>query len=168
MHLGVISIAVSHAAATAYSSTHRVTFAVGESHVVEDYEITFLGAGWESQPHRKSMQATFHVQRGADDLGDMSPRLNHYPSMQQPIGTPQVHSGLDEDLYLNLVNVGQNNESASLEILVRPLVWWLWFGGGLMALGTLIAIWPVRWTRRAADVVSTDGPAAKQSGRASS
>jgi cytochrome c biogenesis factor len=34
------------------------------------------------------------------------------------------------------------NGGASLKVLVNPVVDLLWFGGLLIALGTLIAIWP--------------------------
>jgi cytochrome c-type biogenesis protein CcmF len=33
---------------------------------------------------------------------------------------------------------------ATLKVLVRPLVVWIWLGGAVIALGTLVAIWPVR------------------------
>ena len=70
--------------------------------------------------------------------------------MNQPIGTPQVWSGLDEDLYLNLVRVDEASGTATIEALVKPLVWWLWAGGGVMAFGTLLAAWPARRRKDAA------------------
>ena len=91
---------------------------------------------------------SFVVTEDGNNRGAVEPRLNHYTSMNQPIGTPMVLSGLDEDLYLSLINVDDEKGSASLEVLIKPLVWWLWFGGGLMLLGTGVAAWPNR--RRAA------------------
>ncbi|MFQ5811926.1 MAG: hypothetical protein ACE5I2_01855 [Anaerolineae bacterium] len=32
--------------------------------------------------------------------------------------------------------------SATFQILINPLVVWLWIGGGLLLLGTTVAIWP--------------------------
>ena len=84
------------------------------------------------------------------DLGVVAPRLNHYKTMDQPIGTPTVHSDLGEDLYLSLVNVDQQASQASFDVKIMPLVWWLWFGGGVMLLGTLIAVWPSRRSDAAA------------------
>jgi cytochrome c-type biogenesis protein CcmF len=56
-----------------------------------------------------------------------------------------------EDLYLILAGVddlrgvvdGTNPRPlATFRILVNPLVAWIWFGGIIMALGGLIAMWP--------------------------
>jgi hypothetical protein len=115
-----------------------------EAATVDGYTLTYLGSEWQEQPHRRSMVARFQVQSDGEELGVVEPRLNHYKSMGTPIGTPEVRTGLDEDLYLSLVNVDPVAGTASLEVLVQPLVWWLWFGGALMALGTVVAGWPSR------------------------
>ena len=36
---------------------------------------------------------------------------------------------------------------AAIGVFVKPLILWLWIGGGLMALGTLLAAWPGRRRR---------------------
>jgi len=150
VHAGILCIAVAHAIATAYSTEHRTTFSEGAPTAVGDYTLTYQGSEWVEEPHRRSMVAHFDIQRGDRELGAATPRLNHYPTMGQPIGTPAVLSGLGEDLYLNLVNVEESSGTASLEVLVRPLVWWLWFGGGLIALGISVSLIPGR-KRAAAD-----------------
>ena len=70
--------------------------------------------------------------------------------MNQSIGTPTVMSGLDEDLYLSLVQVDPEGQMASLSVVVEPLVIWLWAGGGVMLLGSIIAGWPTRRRREEA------------------
>ena len=150
VHLGVIFIAVAHPVATAYGEKEHLTFPVDQPREVLGYELTFLGSEWQEQPHRKSMVATFEVSEGSTFLGEMAPRLNHYKSMRQPIGTPVVKSGLDQDLYLSLVQVDEAAGTASLEVRVLPLVWWLWAGGILMLLGTIVAAWPSRRSSAAA------------------
>ena len=144
VHIGVLVIAVAHVTATAYQQKHAVTFTQGQAATVDGYTLTYLGSEWQEQPHRRSMVARFQVQSDGEELGVVEPRLNHYKSMGTPIGTPEVRTGLDEDLYLSLVNVDPAAGTASLEVLVQPLVWWLWFGGALMALGTVVAGWPSR------------------------
>ncbi len=144
VHIGVIFIALSHTMATAYGEKEHLTFPEDQPREVLGYELTFTGAEWEEQPHRKSMVASFDVSRDGKSLGVMAPRLNHYKSMAQPLGTPTVHSGLDEDLYLSLVQVDEQAGTASLEVRRLPLVWWLWAGGLVMLFGTIVAAWPSR------------------------
>jgi cytochrome c biogenesis factor len=33
-------------------------------------------------------------------------------------------------------------EEAVYRVTIIPLVWWLWFGGGILAVGGLITMWP--------------------------
>ena len=57
-----------------------------------------------------------------------------------------VHrSSLSEDLYLILSGFSEIQQNrATLKVLVRPLVVWIWIGGAVVALGTMVAIWPFR------------------------
>jgi cytochrome c-type biogenesis protein CcmF len=57
-----------------------------------------------------------------------------------------VHrSTLGEDLYLILSGFSDvNKNQATLKVLVRPLVVWMWIGGFVIALGTLLCIVPMR------------------------
>ena len=43
---------------------------------------------------------------------------------------------------------------ATIRVFVKPLILWLWIGGGLMAVGTLLAAFPGRRRRRPTDPVS--------------
>jgi cytochrome c biogenesis factor len=29
-----------------------------------------------------------------------------------------------------------------IKVIIEPLIFWLWFGGGIMGLGTLVSAWP--------------------------
>jgi cytochrome c-type biogenesis protein CcmF len=40
---------------------------------------------------------------------------------------------------------------AIIGVIVEPLVSWLWIGGGLMAIGTILAVWPGDRRRRPTD-----------------
>jgi cytochrome c-type biogenesis protein CcmF len=96
------------------------------------------------EAHRWSRVARFQIEKDGDDIGIAEPRLNHYKKMNQAIGTPTVISRLDEDLYLSLVQVDPDADMASLSIVVEPLVWWLWSGGGVMLFGCIVSGWPTR------------------------
>ncbi len=163
VHIGVIIIAVAHAAAISGSTKTSITLQQGQSAQVEGYDITYIGSEMQDQPHRMSLVARFAVREGDRDLGVVEPRLNHYKKMNQPIGTPEVRSGPVEDLYFSLVNAGMGGDAASVEVMVKPMVWWLWVGGAVMMLGTVIAAWPAG--RRAA--LAAREPAPADAGRGS-
>ena len=47
-----------------------------------------------------------------------------------------------------------DGDPALIGVIVQPLVGWLWVGGGIMALGTLLAAVPGRRRRRPVEPVS--------------
>jgi cytochrome c-type biogenesis protein CcmF len=144
VHLGVVFIAVAIAASSVYRSDTEMTIREGKAKTFLSYEIKYIGTERVDEPHRWSRVAHFEISRDGVVIGEAAPRLNHYKKMNQAIGTPTVISRLDEDLYLSLVQVDPKAKMASLSVVVEPLVWWLWFGGGVMLLGSIIAGWPAR------------------------
>ena len=84
----------------------------------------------------------FH--NGSED-GILRPALKFFPSQQSPIGRAVHQSSVSEDIYLILSGFSEiERNQATLKALVRPLVIWMWIGGFVIALGTLICIWPMR------------------------
>ena len=56
--------------------------------------------------------------------------------------------------FLKLPDNGALDAPADLRIIVQPLVGWLWLGGAVMAIGTILAAVPSRLSRRPTDPVS--------------
>ena len=56
---------------------------------------------------------------------------------------PDVYSTLEGDLYVLLIDwkpVGP--QQATFKVYLNPLINWIWIGGFLFILGTLVATWP--------------------------
>jgi cytochrome c-type biogenesis protein CcmF len=49
--------------------------------------------------------------------------------------------------------------AAKIKVFVKPMIVWIWIGGGLMAVGTVLAMFPGR-RRRPTDPVSAPVPGA--------
>ncbi|MBL8619496.1 MAG: heme lyase CcmF/NrfE family subunit [Deltaproteobacteria bacterium] len=150
VHIGVLIIAVAHASATAWQTKETLTLRQGESGQFAGMEVRYEGSAWQEQPHRRSLVANFALLGPEGLIGTVSPRLNHYKKMGTPIGTPEVRTGLTEDLYFSLVNVDPAVGLASVEVHRKPLVVWLWIGGLVMLAGTVISAWPAGRARAAA------------------
>lgn len=63
---------------------------------------------------------------------------------QEPTTEVAIRRTPGEDLYLVMPAYDLKDQSASLQIVVNPLVNWVWVGFGVMALGTGIALLPER------------------------
>lgn len=77
----------------------------------------------------------------------MTPEDYFPKGYEQPVAEVALRSTLLEDLYLVLGGWTADG-TATFEVLVNPLVSWIWIGGGVLFLGGLIAFWPDKRERR--------------------
>jgi cytochrome c-type biogenesis protein CcmF len=60
----------------------------------------------------------------------------------QPTSEVAIHRSPAEDLYVVLAGYDVQTQSATFEVVVNPLVNWIWLGFGIMAFGAGIALLP--------------------------
>jgi cytochrome c-type biogenesis protein CcmF len=144
VHLGVVLVVIGITASTVFRLEKEVSLRRGESMHLGRYEVRFDDLTAWQEAHRFVVQGTFTVLNSNRQVAEMRPSKRFYPSEQQPIGTVDVRSTPREDLYLILSSFTQDGASATLKVLIRPLVMWIWIGGAVMGLGALVAIWPDR------------------------
>ncbi|MDQ1402221.1 MAG: cytochrome c-type biosis protein CcmF [Actinomycetota bacterium] len=157
VHLGVVVIAVAFAASASYA--HRAEFRLnpGQSAHLAGHTVTYLGTEDVRYPNRLSTKARVRI----DDGRVYTPSLSQYPFATQAIGTPSVRTGGFNDVYLTLVTSPEKRGgSAVIGVVIKPLVLWLWIGGGIMAIGTILSVLPGR-RRRPTDAASAPVPSAR-------
>jgi cytochrome c-type biogenesis protein CcmF len=142
VHVGVVIVAVALAASSSYSERAEMRLTEGESAELEGYTFTYLGADTTATDQKTTRSVDVRVEHGGDDLGVYSPSISTFPNSTQGIGTPSVRTGFLEDVYLTLVSSPNEQGRVTIAIALNPLVVWLWIGGAVMALGTIVAIAP--------------------------
>jgi cytochrome c-type biogenesis protein CcmF len=84
-------------------------------------------------------------------VGSLTTEKRLYVTWQSPVTEVGIRSTFLEDLYVILEQVEdlggafENNASsqrATFEVQVNILVGWIWYGGLILTLGSLIAMWP--------------------------
>ena len=70
---------------------------------------------------------------------------------QEPTTEVAIRRAPGEDLYIVLAGYDVATQSATYAVTINPLVDWIWFGFGVLALGTGIALLPERAFRFATD-----------------
>ncbi len=142
VHFGVVLIAVALAASAAHGASATVRLRVGESATVSGYKFTYLGAKTARSGQKTTVSAGVRVQKGDRDLGVYAPAVSTYPNSTEGIGTPSVRTGLREDVYLTLVSSPNQQGRVTLGIRINSMIVWLWIGGAVMAIGTVLALLP--------------------------
>jgi cytochrome c-type biogenesis protein CcmF len=158
VHTGVVVIAVALAASMGYTKKTEVRLAEGERVELAGHRFTYLGTKEHRTGQKTTISARVEVERGKPkegwhSLGVYAPALSIFPNAPggAAIGTPSVRTGLLRDVYLTLVASPGEDGRITLGVQLSPLVVWLWIGGGIIVVGTAVAVWPARRAHRRAE-----------------
>jgi cytochrome c-type biogenesis protein CcmF len=144
VHLGVVLIMLGIAGSMTYSREREATLGLKQSLNIGDYRVQFEGLQGAQQATHWRVEGAFRVFQNEREQGVLRPALKFFPTQQSPIGRATHLSGLSEDFYLILSGFSElNRNEATIKVLVRPLVIWMWIGGFIIAIGTLICILPM-------------------------
>jgi len=139
VHLGVVLVAVAMAASSSYRSDRTFSMKVGETVNFEGHQLTYVEPGADLNDRRVRTFAQIQIDGGRT----YAPAMTSFRQSGQVVPTPSVRTGLTEDVFLVLDQVpSRADDSIRLRVVIRPLVGWLWVGGGVMALGTALALVP--------------------------
>ena len=146
VHLGMVSIFVG-ITGTAFNTEREATLEPNETVEVGRYTLRYEGVQSGRDANHEWAKASFRIYEGTDYVGDMFPAKNFYLSSQQPTTEVAIRTSLREDLYLAIASV-EPDGTITFKVYVNPLVQWIWIGGLIFGLGTVIAMWPDAENRR--------------------
>ena len=154
VHLAIIFITIGVTGSTAYKSKELVALRPGESAVLGGYRVQYEGYAVETlNPKPVTYQSrirystTLGIYRDSSKVSALVAEKNYHWALDNPWVTEvAIHSNLKEDVYVILASL-QEDGLAGFEIILNPLVSWIWIGGGMLLLGTLLAAWPQRPAR---------------------
>jgi cytochrome c-type biogenesis protein CcmF len=155
VHVGVVVIAVAIAANGHYAHEVEARYQPGQTRTISGHDITYLSTEVVQERNREATKVRVQVDGGQV----YEPALSRYSGFGSLIGTPSVKTGLTEDVYLTVTRLPEEgSDTVTLRVIIQPMALWLWVGGGVMALGTVLAAWPGRRRRRPTDPVSAPIP----------
>ncbi len=151
VHAGIL-IYFAAFAGMAFKVEREATLKPGESVTLRSpfghtYTFTHVGISQYEALNRVVSAAT--VQVAVDGRPDgllTSEKRQHVDSFKRPTFEPStevgIRSGLREDLYLVFAGAVDGTEEAVYRFNINPLVWWVWFGGFVLAFGGIVTMWP--------------------------
>jgi cytochrome c-type biogenesis protein CcmF len=90
-------------------------------------------------------EADVSLYKNGEFLRTLNPQIEFYQRTGQPMTIPSARSTITEDFYVILVNwEPASADAATFRIFLNPLINWVWAGGVIFVIGTLIAAWPDR------------------------
>ena len=146
VHLGVAILALGIIASAAFSQETAASVERGEAVSLGPYDVVFQGLRSSVQPGLNTVVAEVEVLRDGAVVDRLSPaRRIHAGWENQPTADVAVSTTLPhlDDVYVLLSSWDQSGASATIRLLVNPLVVLLWIGGIVYFVGILVIAWPV-------------------------
>lgn len=151
IHLGVVCMALGILGTNMFQQETQGTLAIGESMELGGFQITYNGLGnRRGADDLAIVEADLTLSRDGKVLRSLMPRREIYQNSGQTMTIPAARSTVSEDFYVILAGWENAGQLATFKTYLNPLINWLWFGGLVFVVGTLVAVWPdVEAERRA-------------------
>lgn len=149
IHFSILLIVMGIIGSQAYQTEVQVALATGESVEVGGYTLKYEDFTYrqvQDDGNKVLNQAVLDISRNGRQVATVRPERNLHSNVQGAVSEVALRSNLREDLYVVLASL-EPDGLAAFQVLITPLVIWLWIGGVVLILGTLIATWPPRRKR---------------------
>jgi cytochrome c-type biogenesis protein CcmF len=142
VHLGILLTVIGIVGSSLSQDETTVSLAPGESMSLGAYTLEYVGL--ENVPARthQKVLATLRVYRNGRFVGVLVPEKDFHSNWPEPTTEVAIRTTLLEDLYVILSYWEEGGQLVTFKAVVNPLVAWMWIGGTVLVLGTLVAVWP--------------------------
>ena len=146
IHAGAVLVFVGIIGSSFFRAEQDFVLKQGETAQFKQYTFTYQSFGQRKETNKEVGLARVDLYRNGKKLATMRPEKHFHFKGEQPQTEVDILSQFDEDFYIVLVG-WDDQRTATFKVYVSPLVSWIWFGGFIMALGTLFVMMPNRQRR---------------------
>jgi cytochrome c-type biogenesis protein CcmF len=157
IHVGVTLAFIGITGSSAFKAEAQKTLNKGEAISLNGYTLVYENLVSYPTEHKDVVAATLGVYKNGKRIASLKPEKNFFRSQGNrdiPNSTEVgLRSTFKEDLYAVMASF-ENDGSATFKIFINPLVLWMWIGGMVMVLGTVVVMWPNKRRQVARNVPS--------------
>ena len=144
VHLGIVLIFFGFAG-DGFKQEEQVLLKPGQEVTVGHYTVRHDSIQVTDDGQKQMITAHLTVFQDGAEIGKMYPAKWFFRKREEePTTEVAIRRQIAEDVYVVLPAFDLKDQSASLHVVVNPLVNWIWLGFGVMAIGTGIALLPER------------------------
>ena len=143
VHFGIVLMFIGFTG-TAFNTDKEQEMIVGDRMELGPYVLHLRELRERDNPNYGAQHVVLELYRGEKSLGLLQPERRFYKASRQPTTEVAIRPRLSEDLYVVFSGMAEDNQHAVISVHRNPLVNWVWLGGFVVVLGTLIALVPSR------------------------
>jgi cytochrome c-type biogenesis protein CcmF len=155
VHFGIVLIFVGFSG-QAFNTDVQEEVGIGETMSLNQYTLRVENLRSEDLPNYNTRQAIVGLYENGQKVAVMYPEQRFYFASEQQTTEPSIRSTLKEDLYVVFAGVSRDGSRVILQVYLNPLVMWVWIGGIVLGLGTMIAMLPNKRTAPSRPAKSAD------------
>jgi cytochrome c-type biogenesis protein CcmF len=146
VHIGIVVIAMGIIASSFYEIERTATLDIGQEMEVGEYTLTYDELILKEDMVKVSAIAVMSVHKHGRPVRMMYPQNDFWFSHMDTFAEAAVRTTPAEDLFVSLVwtDFTQEDKSVTIRAMMNPLVVWIWFGGGILLSGGVIAFTATR------------------------
>ena len=160
IHIGVLLMGIGVIGSELFQEQRQIFLTSGQQATLGDYTIQFNGTKWfEAPDDLVIIEADVTVLQNGRVVKTLTPRNEVYQRTGQTMTIADERSTLAEDFYVRMIDwEGITATAATLRLYLNPLINWVWIGGFIFVLGTMIAVWPDPAEERLVAVAEVNRP----------
>jgi cytochrome c-type biogenesis protein CcmF len=144
VHVGVVLIFLGFAG-EGYKQEEQVLLKAGQQVKVGRYTVRNDAIRISDDGRKQMVTSYMTVFEEGQEVGKMYPARWFFRKHEsEPTTEVAIRRSISEDLYVVLAAYTVEDQTGSFQVVVNPLVNWIWLGFGVLALGTGIALLPER------------------------
>jgi len=143
VHFGIVLIFIGIAGA-AFNQDKQMEMMAGSRLRIGPYTLLCQNFTSEGSSNYEAERATIEVFRNGAPVLMLFPERRFYPASEVTQTMVAIYSSLARDLYVVYAGRSPDSNRPVIHAYLNPLVKWIWLGGLIVVLGTLLALLPSR------------------------
>ena len=157
IHVAVVMFFIAITGTSLFRQERQVTVNQGEQFEIGGYQLRYNGLEERDTPHIAYLMANIGVFSDGKQIDTLKPEKRFYKKPEQPTTEVAIRSTLGSDLYLVLGSYDEDTKMATILAYLNPLIGFLYWGGIVLAIGTVVVIWPAPLAAREPAYASAPG-----------
>jgi cytochrome c-type biogenesis protein CcmF len=143
VHFGMVLVFLG-ISGQAFNQDKQMDMSAGSTMTLGPYNLHLQNYDSTQAANYSAERATIDVEKNGRSVMMLYPTRRFYPSNQESGTMVAIASTLREDLYVVYAGTNPDTNQPVIHAYLNPLVKWIWLGGAVVVLGTILALMPNR------------------------
>jgi len=158
VHVGVIMMVVGIIGSSVFGAKETYTLKPGDTASIRDHTVKYIDIHEKRMANYTAVDATVEVTLPDGKVSTLHPQRRFYDKAEDANSEVAIESTLKSDVYLMLAGWENGGTVAAIQVIINPLVSWIWIGGIVLTIGALICLTPKFIPVKHAELVKKTSP----------